>query len=110
MTYTLQGDQVRSGVMNTPMKISLPDIRIMILCGYPLSTEECGHQHYDGEGVKKSLKEAYVWYRIAQCAGNNNVDSLVNYLNTKLIISQRLKLSSRAKQIYASALRYEYKA
>ena len=76
--------------MNTPMKISLPDIRIMILCGYPLSTEECGHQHYDGEGVKKSLKEAYVWYRIAQCAGNNNVDSLVNYLNTKLIYPSAL--------------------
>jgi hypothetical protein len=35
------------------MKISLSDVRIMILCEFPLSTEEIGHQYYDGEGVKK---------------------------------------------------------
>ena len=76
----------------------------------PLFTEEVDHQHYDGDGVTKSIKEIYVWYRVAQCAGNHNVGSLVNYLNTKLIISQRLKLSSRAKHIYASALGYAEKA
>ena len=95
--------------MYTHTKISLSDIRTMILCEFPLSTEEFGHQYYDGEGVKKSLKEAYVWYRIAQCAGNNNVDSLVNYLNTGMITATRLRLSSRAKHIYIRALRHEGK-
>ena len=96
--------------MNTHVKISLSEIRTMILCDFPLSAEEYGHLYYDGEGVNKSLEEAYVWYGVAQCAGNHKVDSLVNYLNTKLIKSQRLKLSSRAKHIYASALGYEEKA
>jgi TPR repeat protein len=91
------------------MNISLSDIRMMILCGFPLSTEEAGHQYYEGEGVKKSLKEAYVWYRIAQCAGNNNVDSLVDYIDTTLTKSTCCKLSSKAKHIYASALRYKGK-
>ena len=54
--------------MSLRPNITLSDIRMMILCEFPLSTEEIGHQYYDGEGVKKSLKEAYVWYRIAQCA------------------------------------------
>ena len=95
--------------MATQASISLSDIRTMILCEYPLSTEECGHQHYDGDGVNKSREEAYVWYRVAQCAGNHKVDPLVNYLNTKLIKTKRLRLSSRAKYIYASALLYEGK-
>ena len=93
--------------MNKPMNISLSDIRMMILCEFPLSTEEFGHQYYDGEGVKKSLKEAYVWYRIAQCAGNHSVDSLVDYISTTLTKSTYCKLSSKAKHVYASALRYE---
>jgi hypothetical protein len=105
----LRDNELRSGTMNTPMKIPLSDIRIIILCQFPLSTEECGHLYYDGEGVKKSLKEAYVWYRIAQCAGNNNVDSLVNHLNTRIIRATRLRLSSRAKHIYIRALQYEDK-
>ena len=91
------------------MNISLSDTRMMILCEFPLSTEEIGHQYYDGDGVNKSREEAYVWYRVAQCAGNHDVDSLVNCLNTKLIKTKRLKLSSRAKHIYASALRYDEK-
>ena len=95
--------------MATQASISLSDIRTMILCEYPLSTEECGHQYYDGDGVNKSREEAYVWYRVAQCAGNHKVDSLVNCLNTKLIKTKRLRLSSRAKHIYASALLYEGK-
>jgi TPR repeat protein len=87
-------------------KISLSDIRTMILCEFPLSTEECGHLYYDGEGVKKSLKEAYVWYRVAQCAGNHKVDTLVNYLDSKLTTSKCLKLSSRARHIYTKALQH----
>jgi len=96
--------------MNTHPKVSLSAIRSMILCEYSLSTEECGHQYYDGDGVNKSLEEAYVWYRVAQCAGNHNVDSLVNCLNTKLIKTKRLRLSSRAKHIYSSALLYGLKS
>ena len=61
------------------------------------------------DGVTKNIEEAYVWYRVTQCAGNHNVDSLVNCLNTKLIKTKRLRLSSRAKHIYSSALRYEGK-
>jgi TPR repeat protein len=91
--------------MYTHSKISLSDIRTMILCEFPLSTEEIGHQYYDGEGVSKSLEEAYVWYQVAQCAGNHEVDSLVNYLDSKLTTSKCLKLSSRAKHIYTRALR-----
>jgi len=92
--------------MNTPMKISLSDIRLMILCEFPLSTEEFGHQYYDGDGVSKNLEEAYVWYRIAQCASNHNVDSLVNYLGSTLVKSKCCKLSSRAKHIYTRALQH----
>ena len=92
--------------MNTPMKISLSDIRTMILCEFPLSTEEFGHQYYDGDGVSKNLKEVYVWYRVAQCAGNHNVLSLVNYLGSTLVKSKCLKLSSRAKHIYTRALQH----
>jgi len=96
--------------MNTHAKVSLSDIRIMILCEYPLSTEECGHQYYDSDGVTKNIEEAYVWCKVAQFAGNHKVDSLINHLNTKLIRTKCLKLSSRAKHIYARALRYEDKA
>ena len=92
--------------MSTQANITLSDIRMMILCEFPLSTEECGHLYYDGEGVKKSLKEAYVWYRIAQCAGNHNVDSLVNYLDSKLTTSKCLKLSSRARHMYTRVLQH----
>ena len=92
--------------MYTHSKISLSDIRTMILCEFPLSTEEIGHQYYDGEGVSKSLEEAYVWYRVAQCTGNNNVDSLVNYLDSKLTTSKCFKLSSRARHIYTRALQH----
>ena len=92
--------------MNPHPKVSLSDIRIMILCEYPLSTEECGHQYYDGDGVSKSLEEAYVWYRVAQCSGNHKVDPLVNYLGSTLVKSKCLKLSSRAKHIYTMALQH----
>ena len=92
-----------------PSKKPLFGIRTMTLCEYPLPTEEYGHLYYAGDSVSKSLEEAYVWYRVAQCAGNHNVDSLVNCLNTKLIKTKRLRLSSRAKHIYASALLYEGK-
>ena len=47
--------------MATQTGISLSDIRTMILCEYPLSTEEVGHQHYDGDGATKNIEEAYVW-------------------------------------------------
>jgi TPR repeat protein len=90
--------------MNTHCKPSLSDIRTMILCEYPLSTEEYAHLYYDGDGVKKSLEEAYVWYQIAQCAGNHKVDSLVSYLDATLNMSKCCKLSSRAKHIYTRAL------
>ena len=86
--------------MNPHPKVSLSDIRIMILCEYPLSTEECGHQYYDGDGVNKSLEETYVWCKVAQFAGNHNVDSLVNYLGSTLVKPKCLKLPSRAKPIY----------
>jgi TPR repeat protein len=90
--------------MNIYCKLSLSDIRTMILCEYPLSTEEYGHLYYDGDGVIKSLEESYVWYRVAQFSGNHSVDSLVNYLNSRIMKSTSNKLSSRAKHIYARAL------
>jgi TPR repeat protein len=90
--------------MNTLTQMSLSDIRIMILCDFPLSTEEYGHLYYDGDGVIKNRDEAYVWYRVAQCAGNHKVDCLVNYLNSRIMKSTSNKLSSRAKHIYARAL------
>ena len=92
--------------MNTHPKVPLSDIRMMILCEYPLSTEECGYHYYDGDGVTKNIEEAYVWYRVAQCAGNHNVDSLVNCLGSTLVRSKCLKLSSRAKHIYTRALQH----
>ena len=60
--------------------------------------------------VIKSLGQAYVCYQVAQCADNNQVRSLVNYLNTKLIRTKLRKLSSKVKRIYVKALRYEDKA
>ena len=90
--------------MNTHFKPSISDIRTMILCAYPLSIEEYAHLYYDGDGVNKSLEEAYVWYTVAQLSGNHSVDCLVNYLNSRLIKSTCNKLSSRAKHIYAKAL------
>jgi len=91
--------------MNLRTYITLYDIRMMILCGHPLSTEEYGNCFYDGdEGVTKDPEEAYVWYRVAQCAGNNNVDSLVDYIGSTLSKPKCLRLSSRAKHIYTEAL------
>ena len=90
--------------MNAHIKISLSDVRIMILSEYPLSTEEYGHLHYHGDGVNKSVEEAYVWYRIAQCAGNRSVDSIVRHLDSKLMTSTCYKLPSRALHIYTRAL------
>ena len=92
--------------MNAHIKISLSDVRIMILNEYPLSTEEYGHLHYHGDGVNKSVEEAYVWYRIAQCAGNHSVDSLVDYIDATLTKSTCCKLSSKAKHIYTQALQH----
>jgi len=92
--------------MATQTSISLSNIRTMILCEYPLSTEECGHQYYDGDGVSKNLEEAYGWYRVAQCSGNHKVDSLVDHLGSKLVRSKCLKLSSRARHIYTRALQH----
>ena len=76
--------------MNTRPKVSLSDIRTMILCEYPLSTEECGRHYYDGDGVTKNIEEAYVCYRVAQYAGNHKVDSLINYIGSKLVRSNFL--------------------
>ena len=91
--------------MNLRTNITLSDIRMMILCQYPLSTEEYGHCYYDGdEGVTKDSEEAYVWYRVARCAGNNNVDSVVDYIGSTLTKSMCHRLSSRAKHIYTKAL------
>jgi hypothetical protein len=90
--------------MNIYCKLSLFDIRTMILCEYPLSTEEYAHLYYDGDGVIKNREEVYVWYRVAQCAGNHKVDSLVSYLDATLKKSKCCKLSSRAKHIYTRAL------
>jgi hypothetical protein len=90
--------------MYTPTKLSLSSVQAMILCEYPVSTEEFGHCYYDGDGVSKNLGEAFVWYRVAQCAGNHRVDCLVNYLDSKLEPHTRLKLISRAKHIYQRAL------
>ena len=101
----LKDDQPRNGIMNTRANISLSNIRMMILCQYPLSTEEYGHCYYDGdEGVTKDPEEAYVWYRVAQCAGNNNVNSLVNYIGSTLSKSKCLRLSSRANHPSSEAL------
>ena len=43
------------------------------------------HLYYDGEGVNKSLEEAYIWYQVAQCAGNHRVASLAVYVASKLM-------------------------
>jgi TPR repeat protein len=90
--------------MYTPTQLSLSSVQAMILCEYPVSTEEFGHCYYDGDGVSKNLDEAFVWYRVAQCAGNHHVDCLINYLDSKLEPHTRLKLISRAKHIYQKAL------
>jgi TPR repeat protein len=90
--------------MNTLTHMSLSDICTMILCDFPLSTEEYGHLLYDGDGAIKNREEAYVWYRIAQYAGNHKVDSIVTYLDATLKKSKCCKLSSREKHIYTRAL------
>ena len=91
--------------MNLRTNITLSDIRMMILCQYPLSTEEYGHCYYDGdEGVTKDPEEAYFWYRVAQCAGDNQVDDLVDYIGSTLTESKSLRLLSRARHIYIRAL------
>ena len=90
--------------MSTKIKQSLSDVRLMILTSYPLSTEELGHLYYDGDGVDQSYEEAYVWYQVAQCSGNHRVDSLLKYLDTKLVGPVRKRLASRATDIYSKAL------
>ena len=90
--------------MNTHAKVSLSDIRTMILSGFPLSTEECGHLYYDGDGVAKDTQEAYVWYKVAQCAGDNQVGGLVDCIGSTLAKPKCHRLSSRAKHIYVRAL------
>ena len=59
------------------MSLRLSDIRMMILCQYPLSALEYGNCYYDGDGVAKDLEEAYVWYKVAECAGDSQVDGFV---------------------------------
>jgi TPR repeat protein len=86
--------------MNTSIKTSLSQIRMMILCEYPLSNEEYGHFYYDGDGVNKSTEEACVWYQVAQCADYHRVNSLIAYLSSRLLLSEIQKLSSREKHIY----------
>ena len=39
----LKDDQPRNGIMNTRANISLSNIRMMILCQFPLPTADCGH-------------------------------------------------------------------
>lgn len=91
--------------MSLRANVTLSDVRMMILCQYPLSTEEYGNCFYDGDkGVTKDIEEAYVWYKLAQCTGNNNVDSLLHYIGSTLTKSKCLRLSSRAKHIYVRAL------
>ena len=64
------------------MSLRLSDIRMMILCQYPLSALEYGNSYYDGDGVAKDLEEAYVWYKVAQCAGVNQVGGLVDSIGS----------------------------
>ncbi len=77
---------------------------MIILCQYPLSALEYGNCYYDGDGVAKDLEEAYVWYKVAQCAGVNQVDDLVDSIGPTLTKSMCHRLSSRAKHIYVRAL------
>ena len=86
------------------MSLRLSDIRMMILCQYPLSTLEYGNCYYDGDGVAKDLEEAYVWYKVAQCAGVNQVGGLVDSIGSTLAQPRCHRLSSRAKHIYVRAL------
>ena len=92
--------------MSTQANIPLSDIRMMILCGYPLPTEEYGHFYYDGDEVTRSTEEAYVWYRIAQQAGNRSVDSVVDCIGPTLTTFKCHRLSSRAEHIYSRALQH----
>ena len=86
------------------MSLRLSDIRLMILCQYPLSALEYGNCYYDRDGVTKDTEEAYVWYKVAQCAGDSQVDGLVDYIGSTLTKSKCYRLSSRAKHIYTEAL------
>jgi hypothetical protein len=86
------------------MSLRLSDIRMMILCQYPLSALEYGNSYYDGDGVAKDLEEAYVWYKVAQCAGVNQVGGLVDSIGSTLAQPRCHRLSSRAKHIYVRAL------
>ena len=86
------------------MSLRLSDIRLMILAQYPLSALEYGNCHYDGDGLAKDLEEAYVWYKVAQCAGDNQVGGLVDYIGSTLAKPRCHRLLSRAKHIYVRAL------
>lgn len=83
---------------------TLSDIRLMTLCQYPLSALEYGNCYYDGDGVAKDTQEAYVWYKVAQCAGDNQVGGLVDPIGSTLAQPKCHRLSSRAKHIYVRAL------
>jgi hypothetical protein len=86
------------------MSLRLSDIRMMILCQYPMSALECGNCYYDGDGVSKSLEEAYVWYKVAEGAADSQVGGLVDSIGSTLAQPKCHRLSSRAKHIYVRAL------
>ena len=90
--------------MNLRTNITLSEVRMMILCQYPLSTEEYGHCYYDGDGVTQDTEEAYVWYKVAECAGGSQVGGLVDYIGSTLAKSKCHRLSSRARHIYVRGL------
>ena len=70
--------------MTLRANISLSEVRMMILCQYPLSTSEYGHCYCDGDGVAKDPEEAYVWYKVAECAGVNQVGDLIDCIGSTL--------------------------
>tara|TARA_B110000908_G_C10145585_1_gene398884 strand:+ start:678 stop:956 length:279 start_codon:yes stop_codon:yes gene_type:complete len=90
--------------MSKRTKGKLSDIRLIILAQYPLFAAEYGNCFFDGDGVARDIEEAYVWYQVALCAGDNQVGGLVDYIGSTLAKSKRRRLSSRAKNIYVRAL------
>jgi TPR repeat protein len=62
-----------------------------------MSALECGNCYYDGDGVAKDLEEAYVWYKVAQLAGDNRVGGLVDSIGGRPEISV---VTAAAPQIY----------
>ena len=90
--------------MSKRTKGKLSDIRMIILCQYPLSALEYGNCYYDEDGVTKDTQEAYVWYKVAPLAGDNRVGGLVDCIGSTLAQPKCHRLSSRAKHIYVRAL------